>query len=365
MSDPVLPTYDGASLCGVMPRLLGSPGGGDGFPVDLGGSAPTVLLLLDGLGWEQLVDRWALAPTLRAFSGGPITSVAPTTTATALTSLTTGLTPGEHGVVGYRMVVDGDVLNTLRWGSASRPDARRTSPPDMVQPFEPFLGQQITMVSKAEFRTSGFSQAHLRGARLVSYRTTATLVHEAARLIADGERLVYAYYDGVDKVSHEYGLGSVFDAEVGFADSLVADLMARLPSGSRVVVTADHGQVDCTDGLIDIEAPVMSSVSQLSGEGRFRWLHAKDGAAVDLLAVATEQHGHHAWVRSIDQISDEGWFGRSIRHEVLDRLGDVALLPFEPIAFHDPADSGPFELVGRHGSLTGAEVYVPLLSAIA
>ena len=33
-------------------------------------------------------------------TGGPITSVVPSTTATALTSITTGLSPGEHGVVG-------------------------------------------------------------------------------------------------------------------------------------------------------------------------------------------------------------------------------------------------------------------------
>ena len=42
------------------------------------------------------------------------------------------------------------------------------------------------------------------------------------------------------------------------------------------------------------------------------------------------------------------------------RLGDVALVARDEISFHDQADSGPFELVCRHGSLTSAEVYVPL-----
>jgi hypothetical protein len=46
------------------------------------------------------------------------------------------------------------------------------------------------------------------------------------------------------------------------------------------------------------------------------------------------------------------------------RLGDVALVPFEPVAYHDPDDSGPFELIGRHGSLTSAEMRVPLLVAM-
>ena len=47
------------------------------------------------------------------------------------------------------------------------------------------------------------------------------------------------------------------------------------------------------------------------------------------------------------------------------RLGDVALVAREPIAFEDPNDTGPFELQGRHGSLTSAEVMVPLLVARA
>ena len=83
-----------------------------------------VLLVLDGLGWEQLQERSHLAPTLAAMAGGPITTVAPSTTATALTSLTTGSRPAAHGLVGYRVRVSGtDVLNVLRWctaGSNSR-----------------------------------------------------------------------------------------------------------------------------------------------------------------------------------------------------------------------------------------------------
>ena len=63
--------------------------------------------------------RPRLAPTLTSMAGGPITTVAPSTTSTALTSLTTGLPPGEHGVVGYRIAVHGEVLNVLRWSTVA------------------------------------------------------------------------------------------------------------------------------------------------------------------------------------------------------------------------------------------------------
>ncbi len=153
----VLPDHGPGCLTSVMPYLVGMGQRPEVLGAAGGSATQRVLLVLDGLGWDQLQERSAVAPTLAAMAGGPITTVAPSTTATALTSLTTGLEPGEHGVVGYRMVIDGEVMNTLRWGSAAWPDSRSVAPPDEVQPFEPFLGRSVAMVNKAEFATSGFS----------------------------------------------------------------------------------------------------------------------------------------------------------------------------------------------------------------
>jgi len=102
-----------------------------------------------------------------------------------------------------------------------------------------------------------------------------------------------------------------------------------------------------------------------SGEGRFRWLHATPGAADDLLKAATERYEDVAWVVSRQQTIDEHWFGPTFAAPMASRLGDVALVPFAPITFHDPTDSGPFPLICRHGSLTPAEVFVPLLAGNA
>ncbi|MGF1597382.1 MAG: alkaline phosphatase family protein [Acidimicrobiales bacterium] len=359
-----LPTYGGGCVTDLMPVLLGKADGRS-LPSAFPATGPRVLLVLDGLGWLQLVDNPLVAPTLTAMAGGPITTVAPSTTAAALTSITTGLTPAEHGIVGYRIAVDGHILNSLRWGTDDEGDARRTIPPAVMQPYTPFLGEALPLVTKAEFERSGFSQAHLRGGRMVGYRTPAVMVHEIARLLRAGEPAVYAYYDGIDKVAHEYGLGSVWTAELAFADRLVQDVLAAVPKGTTVLVTADHGQVDCTDGLVPIAPEVVELTDLLSGEGRFRWLHTTADRVDDLLATAADRHGSAAWVVSLEQMIDEHWFGPVIYDEARRRLGQVALLPFDPIAFEDPADTGPYELIGRHGSVTAAEMLVPCLVATA
>ncbi|MEC7292387.1 MAG: PglZ domain-containing protein, partial [Actinomycetota bacterium] len=69
-----------------------------------------------------------------------------------------------------------------------------------------------------------------------------------------------------------------------------------------------------------------------------------------------------AWVRTKDQILDEGWFGRQISDQAKERLGEIALLARDPVAFLDKENPGP-KLVGRHGSLTETEVYVPLITS--
>src|SRR5690606_6495081 len=153
---PVLPDYGGGCIANVVPALLEWDEAPAWMPAPAVDADQVVLLVLDGLGWEQLEDHAHLAPTLAGMVGGPITSVVPTTTATALTSITTGLPPGEHGVVGYRMAVDGEVLNVLRWSTASG-DARDRFPPERLQDVSPFAGQRPPIVTKAEFATSGFS----------------------------------------------------------------------------------------------------------------------------------------------------------------------------------------------------------------
>jgi hypothetical protein len=106
---------------------------------------------------------------------------------------------------------------------------------------------------------------------------------------------------------------------------------------------------------------IMDDVTHISGEGRFRWLHVRPGATADVAGVAAELYGDVAWVRTKEQIVDEGWLGGAPSAPIAARLGDVALVPHAPTAFMDPADTGELRLRARHGSLTRAEMLVPLL----
>jgi predicted AlkP superfamily pyrophosphatase or phosphodiesterase len=370
---PVLPAFGGPCLTGVVPGLLGHLYGAEPLPSwmpsSLSGASPVagasqiVLLVLDGLGWEQLGERRALAPTLAEGVGGSITSVAPSTTACALTSLVTGRPPSEHGVVGYRVAYDDEILNVLQW-TLGGVDARMRVPAPAFQPLPLFPGAPapVPVVTRSDYGATGFSAAHLGDSELHSWHTPAGLLTGVRALVGAGARFVYAYYEGIDKVAHARGLGASYDDELRYADRMVADVLGVLPPGAALVVTADHGQVEVGGAVEVLGADVMDGVRLISGEGRFRWLHARPGATADVAAAARAAFGDVAWVRTKDEMVEEGWLGGVPSATVSSRLGDVVLAPFTPTAFLDPADTGELRLLARHGSLTPEEMLIPLLS---
>lgn len=355
--------YSGASIAGIVPALVGrAPGQAlpAWMPAPVSGARTVVLLVLDGLGWAALAEHPGALTTVAGLEGGPITTVVPSTTASALTSITTGLSPAQHGVTGFRVLVDGRVLNVLSWQGAN---GRRAPDPFSVQRHPPFLGRSVAVVTKSEFRSSGFTGAHLRDARFHGYATPSGLVEHVRLLAAAGEPFVYSYYAGIDSVAHAHGLHDGFyPAELAAADRLVGDLLEVLPGDAALLVTSDHGQVHVgPDRWISLDA-LAEMVATYSGDGRFRYLHATKGAAAALLDAARETQGGRAWVWSRDELLDGGRLGPEVSPATRRRVGDVVLAAREPVAFTDPNLPRETHLVSAHGSVTAAEMLVPLLA---
>ena len=113
--------------------------------------------------------------------------MAPSTTAAALTSLTTGLPPAVHGLVGYRVHHAGAVMNLLHWRLAGR-DMRQALPAGGFQPHPAFPGARgpVPVVTRVDFAATGFSAAHLGGAEQPGWYTASGLVVEIGRCLAAG-----------------------------------------------------------------------------------------------------------------------------------------------------------------------------------
>ena len=356
--EPVRPEYAGPCVTRVV-NALASAAPEPWVPDAVRDAAAVVLLVVDGLGWPMLQSRHTEMPTLAGLRGGPITTVAPSTTAVALTSLTTGLAPAQHGVTGYRMRIGTDILNVLRWKVAGSSEAPE---PKDIQPRDAFGGRHLPAVTRKAFANTGFSECHLRGARHVGWSTTSNLVEACRGLVASGERFVYAYYDGLDVTGHERGLrDGYWTRELAFVDALVAELLDALPESVAVAVCSDHGHVH-TDEKLELGA-LASMVAAYGGDSRFRELHAKPGAAADLLAAARDRFASVAWVMTRDELFDDGWLGTEPPSPVVRRrVGDVVLAARAAVTFVDPTNQGEAKMLSGHGSLTADEMLVPLVA---
>ena len=359
--EPVFPDYSDCCVSRLVPALLGTSDEPSCFSEDIFLAKSIVLLVIDGLGWEQFEANKELFPSFSDFSANLITTVAPSTTATALTSITTGVPPGEHGIVGYRIPVEGGILNSLRWSTGSildKPD------PYEFQLMPVFDNQQPKVVTSSEHEGSGFSKAHLRDSRFSGYRNRTELVELIVESVTNFEPFVYAYWDGVDRMAHEFGFTERYFGELNECNSMVASLLERLPANVALIVTSDHGQVEVEDRMLELTGPLNKLLLKQSGEARFRWLHALSGREEDLTQMAKETYADWAWVMSKKEILDSGLFGPIVSETVKSRLGDVALVAREKVGFTDPDEKMPFQLITRHGSLTKEEMHVPLLSTV-
>lgn len=358
--DPIHPDYQGACIAGVVPGLL-SDSRPEWFPAPAREAERIVLFLLDGLGWadfERFRDR---LPVLSSLEAVRITSVVPSSTASALTSVTTGLAPSQHGLVGYRMRVGPEILNVLGWffpGGGEPPD------PEKLQPAPGFLGRQVKVVTRSQFVKSGFSTAHMRGTRMIGWRTTSTMIEHCRRLARSHDPLVYVYYDGIDMVAHQYGLqNEFFESELIAADRLTGQLLDVMPESTVLLVASDHGQVHLERKNWTTLEPCARFVSAYAGDGRFRFLYAKDGLEKDLLRAAEDHLADMAWVFSRERLVDEEWLGPKPEPWVEDRIPHVALAAArEKVAFIDPTNPLEVNLVSSHGSMTAGEMLVPLLA---
>ena len=299
--EPVRPDLAGPCITGIVPGLLGSTPPA-WFPAPTAGASATVLLVLDGLGWTELERHRAILPNLTAMVGGSITTVVPSTTSTALTSIVTGRAPIEHGVLGYRVREGSGVLNVLQWRME---DGGRAPEPRDLQRHAAFGGRRVPVVTQASFRRTGFTRAHLEGVDFVGWSTVAVLVEQCRGRIAAGAPFVYAYYPGVDSVAHEFGLhDDRYLAELAFTDRLVGWMLDVLPAHAALLVTADHGQAQVgPEGWVEL--PTVAGLAPLqAGDGRFRHLHARPGGAGDLLLAAREAAGDRAWVLTRRELLD-------------------------------------------------------------
>lgn len=367
----VLPAYGESTLVEVMPSI-GAHLGVPGCPADPLGLPPAqryVVLLIDGLGWN-LVRRSVRETPYFSFLLGDarsITSGVPSTTVTSLSSLGTGLPPGQHGMVGYtsRVPSTGEILNALTWESDLLARSFQPKPTFFERAVE--AGVAVSSVALERFADTGLTEAGLRGADFVGFPHEKAEDDRIDLIVAAAQRgsrsLVYAYERELDHCGHVDGSKSAtWLRHLIRIDAMCERLRAALPDDVRLIITGDHGMVDIDDQhqvIAEDHPDLMAGVSALAGEGRFRQLYVDRDSPATVARRWADRLGDRAWVRSRDDAIDEGWFG-PVDDDLRERYGHVLVALRTDWAVMTRQFPRELSLVGMHGSLTAAEMLVPL-----
>lgn len=355
-----------------------------------------VFILMDALSLQRL-RQWlaeGLTPVWKRLEQQgllvPLTSIVPSTTASALTSLWTGRSTAEHGIAGYELWLKeyGIVTNMITHQPMSYQNNFTPSGLESTglksETFLPFptLGTHLAKqgVKSYAFQhfsiaNSGLSRMYFKDVRVRSVSTDTNLWIDLRQLMESqpDERLyAWVYWGEVDHLSHLNGPDDERpEAEFeSFSYSFEHLFLNRLSAAARrntlVVLTADHGQIT-TDFNPHYDLRNHPSLTrrlhiQPTGENRLAYLYIRPGQS-----EAVREYLERTWPGQFLQLDpafavSTGLFGPGQPHPMLsERLGDLMVLS-RGQAYLWWADKDNL-LIGRHGGLSADEMLVPFLAA--
>ncbi len=355
-----VPDYGGASIINLAaeiearlissapsPRLHGPLG--ELVPA----AAGYVLVVFDGLGSAQL-GHSAAAPVAGAHRAD-LDSSFPATTTVGLACLATGLTPAQHGLLGYQLWLPEieTVVNTIKWttlwGGPVDFDTRTLLPAPNLWERISAAGCEPVTVQPAQFDRSPLTKALYRGCRFEAAFEAEDLVDVTIRLAGPG-RLVVTYVPYVDYAAHVFGQSSREYADaLAIAAAVWRGLSSGLGDEVGLVGTADHGHVDFPKGRQHKIPRKEHEDRVFYGDGRAMFVKGDGAPLVDALPAT--------WIPIADA---EDWWGAGPAHDRFDeRAPDgILLADDDALLLHRYSDD---RMIGNHGAMTPGEQKVPLL----
>jgi len=401
----VPPDYGGGGLLNVAATVLDVLGVRDETdppplrelePALREGVRQVVVVLADGLGLAQLRALCAagdmpfvasLVERARRHDRAQLieaTTIFPSTTAAAITTLNTARTPQEHGNMAYFIWLEefGAVTQMLRWGPGvtrrgSYFDDQRIDPREYVKVPSVHArlrqrGGKSWVIEPEIFRNEAMTRMHAAEAGFAAYYLPSSMSVRLRDLLeqrpwGDAPAYIYAYWAGIDSVAHVSGPQSADHATEAalFDKALERAVASRPPGDTLVMLTADHGHAFTDpDKLIDLvgDDHLRSLLrNPIAGEPRLAFLHTDQAERV-------KQHLERRYPETFFFLDREeaigaGLFGRGDADVARKRIGDVlAMLGDDRAASIVRVDGQTFRHRGSHGGMTPEEMRIPVLA---
>ncbi len=379
------PNYHDKSIVNLMSSVLHAFGGGSQYaplaglpPGELTERKNVVLMVLDGFGYEFL--RKQEKGIFHKHLKEKITSVFPSTTAAGITSFLTGLAPQQHAVTGWFMYLKefGLLTTSLRFiprcggASLARGDIK---PHTVFGNGTPNVFQQIERQSYSllpeQLVGSEYTLSMNAGSQCLPFTSFSGCLRQILKLCHSQQELkfIYAYWDGIDSLSHGYGTDSleVTRHYYELADIIESFVKSLAASDTSLIISADHGLIDTrpadTIRLEDHPELQESLTMPLSGESRAPYCYVRPSKVEQFERYVTQHFSDVCKLYRSEELIQKGCFGLfDPNPRLFERIGDYVLLMRENYKLRDRLLGEDRRLhKADHGGTSKAEMYVPLI----
>jgi hypothetical protein len=342
-------------------------------PEVVAGYGHVLVWLIDGFALEYL----AHTPSLRADLALQLETVFPSTTASAITSLFTGMSPAQHGLLGWRTYLPQPdrtltvlpARETDHLGNSAALSSQNLNARIRPSPLVNRLARKSTFVSPARIAHSPYNRLMSGSAKVIGYEELEqlpALLGTHVRATGRAPHYTYLYWSHLDHLGHECGPGSPEVREhLAAIDATYSRLCDELAgTDTLLLTTTDHGMRAVSRRLDLRDAPAVCACLRhpLTGEPRAALAHILPGRHRQFRRAMEEHFGNRVEVIAMEDWLYGNAFGSGVPHpELQARAGDYLLFPDDDSYLVDPAgdDTGPCFL-GAHGGVTRAEREIPL-----
>jgi predicted AlkP superfamily pyrophosphatase or phosphodiesterase len=380
----VLPDYEGGSIVNLVASIQKALGRKPKqrivrwLPTRKLASKNIILIVIDGLGFDY-IKKYGRGSFLEKNLAGKLTSVFLSTTASGLTSLTTGVPPVQHGITAWFMFIKefGMIIKALSFAPRLGGDnlskgagvgARKWFSHKTV--FEKIKCKSYYITGK-EFENTEYTQMTSKGSKVLGYRTISDMPKKIEKIVKGDRRrkFIYAWSGDFDDLCHMHGTRSKKVKRHYKELCHHIEILSKTLRGTdtTIIITADHGQIDIPkkNNIFLNNYPKIKKclTLPLSGEARATFCYVRPNKVAEFKRLVKKKLSGKLTLHPSEELLNKGYFGKGTPHpQISERVGDFILLAEKDHCIIDSLHGEkPNVLKGRHGGLSREEMLVPVV----
>jgi predicted AlkP superfamily pyrophosphatase or phosphodiesterase len=332
--------------------------------LQLVGVESAIVIMVDGLGFNNLAANASVAPFLTGCETQVLHSGFPSTTVVSIVSFATGKTSSEHGMFGYK-IYDRELSETVNLLSGV--DKYSVLDYALSAPISEHAAIEVHAVTLSEYSDSGMTRATMHNAKHHFAESIAGRLSLAIELVQESGRLVYVYIPELDQAAHKFGVASSqWQLLLGELDESLSTFAKAIRSGVGALLTADHGILDVPSErhiYLDLISELENQVLDVGGDPRVPFIYLKPGAKTEVIREAVQDYcSNRAVVFTVaEAIEHNFWSVQILRLSHL--LPDLIVMATSDVALYHRSFSRPtsLKMIGQHGAMSPAEIEIPLI----